>query len=192
MKTIQSFRKYIPVLGLFVVFSTNPLISISQGKTKEKKSGRNEIRKEYQPEHRENKKEKTAYREEDKRTHYYNYKEYQPMYQRKGKESIPNSYQHHDYGRVYNRFDHSPVTFKHSKGNYHYIDNRFYIYRKGIGYCYIEPPRNVYFRELPFMCSRVYANGTVYYRNGDLFFRLTRNGYILVPSPFEVRFSVRF
>jgi hypothetical protein len=103
-----------------------------------------------------------------------------------------NYFEHPHYGRVYSRFDHDPIIFRHSHGNYFYSDNHFYVYRDGIGYCSVEPPRNVYFSELPFDCSRVRINGQVFFRNGDLFFQLSRRGYVIVPSPIEVRFSARF
>jgi hypothetical protein len=45
---------------------------------------------------------------------------------------------------------------------------------------------------LPLECNRVYVNGHVFFRNGDLFFKLSRLGYELVPSPFEIRFTARF
>lgn len=101
-------------------------------------------------------------------------------------------YNHPRYGKVYQRFGHKPHVLKHSHGNYYYSDNTFYTYRDGIGYCVAEPPRHVYFRELPFHCTRVYANGCEYYRNGDLFFRLSARGYVIVPAPLEFNVSVRF
>ena len=103
------------------------------------------------------------------------------------------NYSHHPkYGKVYQRFDHNPVVFRHSHGNYYYSGNNFYSYRKGVGYYVVEPPRQVYFRDLPFRCERVYAHGHEYYRNGDLFFSYSPRGYIIVPSPFQVNLSVRF
>lgn len=101
-------------------------------------------------------------------------------------------YNHPKYGRVYSRFDHNPTIFRHSNQNYYYSQNRFYTYHDGIGYCVTDAPRNVYFRELPFQCTRIYSNGREYYRNGDLYFSLSNRGYIIVPAPIEVSLSVRF
>lgn len=101
-------------------------------------------------------------------------------------------YDHPKYGRVYHRFERNPYVLRHSHGDYYYSDNRFYTYRDGIGYCVAEPPRHVYFRELPFHCTRVYSNGREYYRNGDLFFRLSARGYVIVPAPVEFNVSIRF
>ena len=101
-------------------------------------------------------------------------------------------YNHPKYGRVYSRFEHKPYILRHSHGSYYYSDNRFYTYLDGVGYCVAEPPRHVYFRELPFHCTRVYSNGREYYRNGDLFFSLSARGYVIVPAPVEFSVSVRF
>lgn len=103
-----------------------------------------------------------------------------------------NYYDHPGYGRVYHRFEGKPYILRHSHGDYYYSGNRFYTYHEGIGYCVTEPPRHVYFRELPFRCTRIYANGCEYYRNGDLFFRLSARGYVIVPAPVEINVSVRF
>lgn len=99
---------------------------------------------------------------------------------------------HPKYGKVYQRFDHNPVVFRHSRGNYYYSGNNFYSFRKGVGYYVVEPPHQVYFRNLPFRSERVYAHGQTYYRHGDLYFNHSPRGYVIVPSPFHVNLSVRF
>ncbi|MGE5448618.1 MAG: hypothetical protein ACM3PR_09650 [Bacteroidales bacterium] len=103
-----------------------------------------------------------------------------------------NYYDHPKYGRVYQRFEHKPYVLRNSRCDYYYSDNRFYTYHDGIGYCVAEPPRNVYFRELPFHCTRVYSDGCEYYRSGDLFFRFSNRGYVMVPAPVEFNVSIRF
>jgi hypothetical protein len=50
----------------------------------------------------------------------------------------------------------------------------------------------VYFRDLPFSCNRVHVNNQLYFRHGDLYFSHSPRGYVIVPSPIEVNFSVRF
>lgn len=117
---------------------------------------------------------------------------YDRHYSHKHYDSRRDCYDHPKYGRVYHRFDHQPVVFRHSHGDYYYSGNQFYTYRDGIGYCMVDAPRRVYFRELPFNCTRVYANGHEYYRHGELYFSLSNRGYIIVPAPVEVNFSVRF
>jgi hypothetical protein len=118
--------------------------------------------------------------------------EYNQRYSRNSNYSRSNYYDHPRYGRVYQQFDHNPVVFRHPQGNYYYSGNNFYTYRRGIGYYVVEPPRDVYFRDLPFECERIHSHGQVYYRNGDLFFSYSPRGYVIVPSPFQVNFSLRF
>lgn len=117
---------------------------------------------------------------------------YYPEYSKKHKHAHVDYYNHPKHGRVYHRFDHNPVVFHHSKGNYYYYGNHFYTYRKGIGYCVVDNPRNIYFRTLPMHCDRVHFNGHVFFRNGDLFFQYSPHGYFLVPPPIDIRFSARF
>lgn len=125
--------------------------------------------------------------------HKKHYKEYKHDHDYKAyKHDRRDCYDHPTYGRVYHRFEREPYVLRHSHGNYYYSNNRFYTYRNGVGYCVAEPPRHVYFRELPFHCTRVYSNGREYYRNGDLFFRLSASGYVIVPAPVEFNVSIRF
>ncbi len=101
-------------------------------------------------------------------------------------------YEHPKYGRVYHKFDRTPVVFHYSQGNYYYYDNRFYRYYDGIGYCIVDAPRNVVFHDLPVACNRVVVNGHVYWRNGDLYFATNPGGFVLVPSPVQISISARF
>lgn len=103
-----------------------------------------------------------------------------------------NYFNHPRYGRVYSRFDRNPIVFEHSRGNYYYSNNNFYRYNDGIGYCMVEPPRDIYFSNLPIECEQVYINDQEYFRNGDLYFQLSDRGYFIVPSPIELRISARF
>ena len=152
-------------------------------------------KKHYRSEYREGGNYSRHYYDRDDRGkgHKKHYKEYKYDREYKAyKHDERDCYDHPKYGRVYQRFERKPYVLRHSHGNYYYSDNRFYTYHDGIGYCVIEPPRHVYFRELPFHCSRVYANGREYYSNGDLFFRLSARGYVIVPAPVEINVSVRF
>lgn len=101
-------------------------------------------------------------------------------------------YEHPSYGRVYERFDYRPTVFHHDRDDYYYYGDHFYTYRRGIGYCVIEPPRDVYFRTLPVDCERVYVNGNIFFRHGDLFFQLSPRGYSIATSPVQLRISARF
>jgi len=118
--------------------------------------------------------------------------EYRPQYSGNYNRGNRDYYNHPQYGRVYQRFDHNPIVFNHDRDNYYYYGNHFYNYRRGIGYCMIDPPRNIYFRDLPFDCDRIDLNGEVFFRNGDLFFQLSPRGYVIVPSPIGISISARF
>ena len=118
--------------------------------------------------------------------------ENRPQYSMNYNRSNRNYYDHPRYGRVYQRFDHNPFVFNSDRGNYYYYGNHFYNYRQGIGYCMIEPPRNIFFRHLPFDCERIFLNGEAFFRFGDLFFQLSPRGYVIVPSPIGINISAGF
>jgi hypothetical protein len=202
MKTKDYLRQYFPVITIALVLIASTLEAVAEdhhkGGKREKESdhGRQEYR---QPSRYD---EQTANndwldredRDRDDRNQEYrnNRNEYQPVYSKKNYHAHLNYYNHPQHGRVYIRFDHNPIVFKTQYGNYYYSENNFYRYHDGIGYCAAEPPRNQYFRYLPVECRKVYINGQMFFRNGDLFFELLPRGYVLVPSPFEIRFSARF
>lgn len=150
-------------------------------------------KKHYRTEYREYDRDHDYYRDDRGKGHKKHHKEYKhDKYYKAYKHGHRDCYDHPKYGRVYNKFEHKPYILRHSHGNYYYSDNRFYTYRDGIGYCVTEPPRHVYFRELPFQCTRVYSHGRHYYRRGDLFFHLSARGYVIVPPPVEFNVSIRF
>lgn len=199
MKTIDNLRKYLPV----VIFSTILIASTVEVNAQDhRKEGKNENgreRKEYRESDRRD--DRTVYndRDNDRGGNYErknwnnreNNKEYRPKYNNRNKHYESDYFEHPRYGRVYQRFDRNPVVFHHDRDDYYYYGDRFYSYRRGVGYCVVEAPRNVYFRQLPVNCERVYVNGNVLFRNGDLFFRLSNRGYALVNVP-GISISARF
>ena len=202
MKTIDYLRQYIPVVTISMVLIASSLEAGAEdhhkaGKgEKEHKHGRQEYR---QPGWHDEQTVRNEWhgsndRNRDSRNYdsRYNRNEYHPSYNKRNYHSHQDYYNHPQYGRVYNRFEHNPVVFRHHDCDYYYYGNNFYRYRDGIGYCAVEAPRHEYFRYLPVECRRVYINGQVFFRNGDLFFQLSPNGYVLVPSPIEIRFTARF
>jgi len=199
MKTLNNFRQYFPVLMLATAMLISTVEVKAQNNRKEGKKGNGRERKEYQESERRD--DRTAYkdRREDREGNYErkdwndreNNKEYRPKYNSRNKNYQSDYYQHPKYGRVYQRFDRSPLVFHHDHDDYYYYGNHFYSYRKGIGYCLVDAPRNLYFRELPVDCERVQVNGNVLFRNGDLYFQLSRRGYALVNLP-GVSISARF
>lgn len=202
MKTMNAMRQYFPVLILSFALMAVSVEGSAQNHRKDNKSDKKYDRKEYRTVRsakNDGRKSGNDYRNRDGKDFEKQHSDrnngnyvYNPRYSKKQNYSHKNYSHHPKYGKVYQRFDHNPLVFRHSHGNYYYSGNNFYSYRKGIGYYVVEPPRHAYFRDLPFRCERVYANGQVYFRNGDLFFSYSPRGYVIVPSPFQVNFSVRF
>ena len=189
MKTIINFKHIYPVLTISLVLIASTIDANAQNRRTEKKQ-KEKNKTEYQTAGQQGY--NTSYNEKSKKDVDYSKKTYKPQYTQRVKHVEPNYFNHPKYGRVYQRFDNNPIVFSYDRGNYFYFGNQFYTYRKGIGYCVVEAPRNTYFKHLPIDFTRVYVNGNVLYRNGDLFFRMSSRGYQIVPSPFEVRFSARF
>ncbi len=182
MKTINNLRQYLPVL----IFATI-LVATATDATAQRGEGWK--KKEYKHERYEDR-----HGDDD---HYYKKrgwekKEYRPKYSNRYKHYDSYCYEHPRYGRVYERFDRRPVVFHHDRDDYYYYGDRFYTYRRGVGYCVVEPPRNVYFRTLPVECERVSVGGHVMFRNGDLFFQLSPRGYVMAPAPVGIHVSASF
>ncbi len=199
MKTLNNYRQYFPVLLLATAMIVSTVAASAEGHHKEGKKGNGRERNEYRESGRDD--DRTVYNNiRDNRDGNYkhknwnsreNHKEYRPKYANKYKHYDSDYYEHPRYGRVYQRFDRNPVVFHHDRDDYYYYGNHFYSYRRGVGYCVVDAPRNVYFRQLPVACERVYVNGNVLFRNGDLFFQLSPRGYALVNLP-SISISARF
>jgi len=201
MKAIQSIGRFLPgVIISFALMSASLEVS-SQNKGNHK-FDKNKDRKEYRNDHsnsshysdgrndgrRDDKKYYSKHKEARNDGNY----EYSQRYSKRSYQADRDYFNHPKYGRVYQRFDDKPIVFRHSHGDYYYSGNQFYTYRNGIGYCATETPRQVYFQDLPFSCSRVRVNNHEYYRHNNLYFSYSPRGYVIVPSPIEVNFSVRF
>jgi hypothetical protein len=191
MKTLNNFRQYFPVIIFSTILIASTIGVNAQNYRKEEKKENGRERKEYRESDRRD--DQTAYndRRDDRGGNYIrknwnnreNDKKYRPKYNNRNQYYESNYFEHPRYGRVYQRFDHNPLVFHHDRDDYYYYGNHFYSYRKGVGYCVVEPPRNMYFRQLPVNCERVHVNGKVLFRNGDLFFQLSPRGYALVNVP---------
>lgn len=200
MKTIDNLRQILPLVILSTILIASTVEVNAQNHRGEGKKGNGHERKEYRESDRDD--DRTAYNEwrDDREGNYEhknwnnrgNDKGYRPKYNSRYKHYDSDYYEHPRYGRVYQRFDCNPVVFHHDRDNYYYYGNHFYNYRRGVGYCVVEPPRHVYFRQLPVDCERVYVNGDIFFRNGDVFFQLSPRGYSIVPSPVQIRISARF
>ena len=200
MKTINNLRQYLPVVIFSTILVASTVDVNAQNHRSEGKKGNERERKEYKESDRDDERSAYNYKRDDRDDNYErknwkkreNYKEYRPKYSSKYKRQDSKYFEHPRYGRVYQRFDRSPVVFHHDRDDYYYYGNHFYSYRRGIGYCVVEPPHHVYFRHLPVDCERVYINGNIFFRNGDVFFQLSPRGYSIVPSPVQIRVSARF
>jgi len=200
MKTINNLRQYLPVVIFSTILVASTVDVNAQNHRSEGKKGNERERKEYKESDRDDERSAYNYKRDDRDDNYErknwkkreNYKEYRPKYSSKYKHQDSKYFEHPRYGRVYQRFDRSPVVFHHDRDDYYYYGNHFYSYRRGIGYCVIDPPRHVYFRHLPVDCERVHVNGNIFFRNGDVFFQLSPRGYSIVPSPVQIRISARF
>ena len=199
MKTLDNFRQYLPVLMLATAMIASTVVASAEDHHKEGKKENGRERKEYRESRHDD--DRTAYNNRrDDRDGSYERKnwnnreddrEYRQKYNNRNKHYESEYFEHPRYGRVYQRFDHNPVVFHNDRDDYYYYGNHFYSYRRGVGYCVVDAPRNVYFRELPVDCERVQVNGNVLFRNGDLYFQLSRRGYALVNLP-GVSISARF
>ena len=194
MKSIDNLRQYLPVVIFSTLLIASTVEANAQNHRNEGKKGNGREWKEYRETGHDD--DRTAYndRRDDRDRSYerknWNDREYRPKYTNRYKHSDSDYFEHPKYGRVYQRFDRTPVVFHHDRDDYYYYGNHFYNYRRGIGYCVVEPPR--YFRTLPIGCERVRADGRILFRNGDLYFQLSPRGYVIVPSPLELNFSLRF
>ena len=199
MKTLNNFRQYFPVFMLVTAMTVSTVEVNAQNRGKEGKKENGRERNEYRESDRRD--DRTAYndRRDDREGSYErknwnnreNDKEYRPKYDNRNKHYKSDYFEHPRYGRVYQRFDRNPVVFHQDRDDYYYYGNHFYNYRRGVGYCVVDAPRNVYFRELPVDCERVQVNGNVLFRNGYLYFQLSPRGYALVNLP-GISISARF
>ena len=195
MKTIDNLRQYLSVIIFSTILIASTVEVNAQNYRSEGKKGKGHERKEYREYGRDD--DRTAYNgrrgDRDNYEHRnWNNREYRPKYNNRYKHYEANYFEHPKYGRVYQRFDYNPIVFHHDRDNYYYYGDHFYTYRRGIGYCVVEPPRNVYFNSIPDECERVYVDGHLLFRHGDLFFQLSPRGYVMAPSPIGIHISARF
>ena len=66
---------------------------------------------------------------------------------------------------------------------YYCHDGHFFRFRRGIGYVLVDMPFGFSFEYLPHGYERVYINGYLYFRVGNLFFEYSPFGFKLVHYP---------
>ncbi len=110
------------------------------------------------------------------RDYYHGYNPYSYRYDR--------YYYHHPvYGHVIRKFVYRPNVFIHNHYQYYCYDGHFFRYLRGVGYVLVDIPFGIVFNELPYEYERVYINGYLYFRVGNLFFEMTDFGFQLVHYP---------
>lgn len=92
-------------------------------------------------------------------------------------------YHHHYYGHVIRRFVYEPQIYIHNHIRYYCYDGYFFRYRRGVGYVLVDIPFGMAFEYLPNDYDRVFINGYLYFRVGNLFFEHTNYGFQLVHYP---------
>jgi hypothetical protein len=108
---------------------------------------------------------------------YYNY--YNPYDYRNYKY-----YYHHPYyGHVIRKFNFQPQVFIHNHNRYYCFDGHFFRYHHRVGYVLVDIPFGMSFEYIPDEYERVYINGFLYFRVGNLFFENTNYGFQLVHYP---------
>lgn len=90
---------------------------------------------------------------------------------------------HNHYGHVIRKFSIAPFIFVHNHNRYYCYDGHFFRYKRGIGYILVDMPFGFMFEYLPADYERVYINGYLYFRVGNLFFEHTGYGFRLVHYP---------
>ncbi len=98
-------------------------------------------------------------------------------------------YHHYRYGHVLRKFVYPPVVFIHNHNRYYCYDGHFFRYHRRIGYVLVDIPFGFSFDYLPMEYERVYINGYMYFRIGNLFFEYSDFGYRLIHYP-ERYFSI--
>lgn len=92
-------------------------------------------------------------------------------------------YIHPVYGHVLRKFTYKPVYFVHNNIRYYNYNGHFFRHFKGVGYVLADMPYGIVFKKLPAGYDRVYINGYLYFRVGNLFLESTPGGFALIHYP---------
>lgn len=90
---------------------------------------------------------------------------------------------HPAYGHVIKKFSYKPAYFVHNNVRYYNYNGHFFRQFKGVGYVLVDMPYGLVFKKLPSGYERVYINGFLYFRVGNLFFESNPAGYALIHYP---------
>lgn len=102
----------------------------------------------------------------------------------------PHAYRHHKYyyhhnyyGHVIRRFEYRPQIYIHNHTKYYCYDGFFFRHLRGVGYVLVDIPFGFTFEYLPDDYDRVFINGYLYFRVGNLFFENNGYGFSLIHYP---------
>lgn len=92
-------------------------------------------------------------------------------------------YFHPGYGHVVRKFGYKTDFFVHNNVRYFNYNGHFFRHFPGVGYVLVDMPYGLVFQKLPRHIERVYINGYLYFRAGNLFFERNPYGYALIHYP---------
>ena len=106
-------------------------------------------------------------------------------------------YKKHYYNNYYHTspwtYNNYPVVFYHKNyGEYYFHNGWFYTYHRKHGYLRADIPSHIIFSNIPHGYKRVYINGRLYYRYGDVYFKHTQHGYKVANRGPGIHFSASF
>jgi hypothetical protein len=84
---------------------------------------------------------------------------------------------------VIRKFTYRPGVFIHNNYKYYSYNGHFFRFQRGVGYVLVDVPFGFVFNTLPVNNERVYVNGYMYFRVGNLFFEYADFGYRIVHYP---------
>lgn len=90
---------------------------------------------------------------------------------------------HPAYGHVVRKFGKRPDYFVHNNVRYYNYNGHFFRHFPGVGYVLADMPYGLVFQKLPRYAERVYINGFLYFRVGNLFFENNPHGFALIHYP---------
>jgi hypothetical protein len=120
---------------------------------------------------------------ESYRWNFYSWRDYYNGYNPYSYRFHRNYAYHPRYGHVIKRFVVRPIILSHNNIRYYCYDGHFFRHLRGVGYVLVDIPFGIVFNTLPYEYERVYINGYLYFRIGNLFFERTNFGFSLVHYP---------
>ncbi len=129
----------------------------------------------------------------NKNSNYYKHNKHSNHNYAHGKKYYKKYYDNSYYNTSPWAYYNYPVVFYHrNHGEYYFHGGRFYRYNRNYGYVMVDIPSHIVFKSIPHGYKRVYINGRLFYRYGDVFFKHTPHGYRISHQRPGVHFSASF